>query len=623
MGTQTADVAGDRAGSGSVGRGIDARFVLGGLILLVAILRYLPLRGNGWFLDDNLYLILAHANGFTLSWLFNNVFEHFGILYRFSFNVLVHLMPISWRWLLLVDLIMLAASVFLLDRCLRMLLDSTWAPLLLAAAFGLSVLLIEALQWVSSGLQNFPTALGDLLCLYGYLRYLDHPSRRWILLSAAGLAFGLLFFEKGAFMIGYLPLIRILFLAKSLSWRDLRRAAVAEREFWAALIVVLILWVIGLKISHAGGMFINPSVSEWLTYWRIMWGQTLVPAVFGLHLPWYGVTHREVVEGIGLEVVTAVAIVVSIWRKRIAWRAWAALVVIVLANGILVAEERIVVLQGSASIAGDTRYLLDFSWLVPLLLAFAFSPAQRFWPQARRLTVKLTLPAPGRPRLVALGVLLLAVGYVLASQVNTVALQNGWLGHDALTYEQNLQNGVRANTHNGVEPVIADLETPYEVMGSIYPPYNHISYIAPFYVPRAHVDGPLTGPLVVADVLGDIQPSVTHVQETFDYPRHRCEAASASVGLTMLNQIKIRRPDSAGPFYLLVKYGRTNAPYLQYFGTVKDPPAGNDQYIDLANGVGSSIGYMGTSLPTQLFTHIPGHSTVCLHSLAIVTLSVG
>ena len=622
METQSVAVINEPTSSSGSGRGVDARFLLVGLILAVAVLRYLPLDNNGWFLDDNLYLIIAHADGFNLSWLFNNLFEHFGILYRFSFTVLVHLMPISWRWMLLLDLIMLGASVYLLDRCLRMLFDSTWAPLLLAAAFGLSVLMIEALEWVSSGLQNFPTALGDLICFYGYLRYLDSPSRRWVLVSAAGLAFGLLFFEKGCFMIGYLPLIRIAFLSQSWSWPAFRQAALKEREIWLGLIVVLILWVIGLKISHAGGGFAEPSLSQWAVYWRIMWGQTLVPAIFGLHIPAGGVTHGQVIEGIVLEVVVVLAIGFSVWRKRIAWRAWVVLLLIVLANGILVGEERIVVLMAPADTAGDTRYLLDFTWLVPMMLAFAFSPAQRFWPQAQRLSVPLRLPARGRPRLIGLAVVVIAAAWVVASQVNTAALQRTWLGPNALQYEKNLQIGVRNYTHNGVAPVIADLETPYEVMGGIYAPYNHISYIAPFYIPKAQVDGPLRGPLLTADFLGDLQPADTHVLETFRFPQGKCEVGNAKVGLTLLNDIKIHAPDSEGPFYLKVNYAKTDAPFIQYFGTVKDPPAGIDQYIDLANGVGSSIGYMGTTLPNQLFTHVPAGTSVCLRSYQIVRLSV-
>lgn len=623
MGTQTVEVTGEPVDSGGRRRGIDSRFAVVALFLLVALLRYLPLRNNGWFLDDNLYLILAHANGFNLHWLFNPLFEHFGILYRFSFNVLVHLMPISWRWVLLVDLILLAASVFLLDRCLRLLLDSSWAPLLLAGAFGLSVLLIEAMQWASSGLQNFPTAFGDLLCLYGYLRYLDRPSWRWIVTSAAGMAFALLFYEKAAFMIGYLPLIRIGVLSQSLSWPALRRAAVTERALWLTLIGVLILWFIGEKVSGAGGLFIDPSVSQWEQYWRIMWGQTLVPAVFGLHLPWYGVTHGEVIEGIVLEVVAVSAIALSIVRKPIAWRAWAILMVAVLANGILVAEERVVVLKAPGSIGGDTRYLLDFAWLVPLMLALAFSPARRFWPRAARLAVPLTLPAPGRPRLIGLGVLVLAVAYVISAQANTAALQRGWTGGAALQYESNLQNAVASYTEKGITPVIADTETPYEVLANIYPPYDHLSYVAPFYVPKAQIDGPLRGPLLIANALGGLQPAQTDVLETFTFPAGRCETNPTVAPELMLHNIKVRAPDSEGPFYLKVTYGATTAPFLLYTGTLALPPTGADEYIGLASGVGASIGYMGTTLPTQLFNEVPPRSSVCLHSLQIVRLTPG
>ncbi len=622
MGIHTVQSEEESARPRNIGRGVDARLGVLVLVLAIAVLRYLPLRNNGWFLDDNLYLIIAHANGFNLPWLFNNLFEHFGILYRFSFTVLVHLMPISWRWMLLVDLILLAGSVYLLDRCLRLLIDSVWAPLLLAGAFGLSVLLIEATEWASSGLQNFPTAFGDLLCLYGYLRYLDTPSRRWIALSCAGMAFGLAFYEKGAFMIGYLPLIRIGLLSGSLSWPQFRAALRQERAYWLTFIAVWILWFIGLKIAKAGGVFIDPSVSQWAQYWRIMWGQTLVPAIFGLHLPAAGVTHRQVIEGIVLEAVVLAGMAISILRKRRAWRAWAILLIAVIANGILVAEERVVVLKAPASIAGDSRYLLDFSWMVPLMIALAFSGTVRFWPSAQRLRVPLGLPAPGRPRLLAVGVLVLAGAYIVAAQVNTAVLQRGWFGSDALVWEQNLQNGYALFSKHGATPVIADSETPYEVLADIYPPYDHLSYVAPFYVPKAQIDGPIRGPLLVANPLGALQPAVTHVLETFHYPANRCLVnRTQAPQLLVQNNIRVREPDSAGPFYLMVDHGAENAPYLMYTGTLKDPPTGNDEYIDLSRSAGTSIGFMGTTLPTQLFAEVPPLSTVCLRSTQIVTLT--
>jgi hypothetical protein len=623
MSTPTVDVSVGSADPVAARRGVDSRWGLIALILLVGVLRWLPLRNNGWFLDDNLYLIIAHQSGFSLHWLFSNLFEHFGILYRAAFTFIYHVMPISWRWGLLGSLILLAGAVYLLDRILRMLLDSVWAPLLLAAAFGLSVLLIEALEWVSSGLQNFPTAFGDLLCLYGYLRYLDRPSRRWIIVSALGLAFALGFYEKASFMIGYLPMIRIAFLTRSVSWREIRAIAVRERAFWLTIIAVLILWFIGLKIAHAGGVFIDPTPSEWVEYWRIMWGQTLVPAVFGLHIPYYAVTHRQVIEGIVLEVVAVAAIALSIWRKRTAWRAWLVLIIAVLANGILVAEERVVVLKAPGSIAGDSRYLLDFSWMVPLMIAFAFSSATTFWPRASRLTVPLRLPGPGRPRLVALGVAVIAVAYVISAQANTQAIQSVWLGGDALEFEQNFANSLKLYDQNGATPVVADGTTPYEVLADIYTPYDLLSYVMPFYAPKVQVDGPIHGTLLQADPLGALNPAKIKVLETFRYSgTGRCVSNRTKTPRLMLADIKVHAPTSAGPFYLVVKHGSSTAPFLMYTGTLKDPPTGQDEYIDLDRGPGASIGYMGATLPDQLFTEVPGHSSICLRSLQIVTLSV-
>jgi hypothetical protein len=374
-----------------------------------------------------------------------------------------------------------------------------------------------------------------------------------------------------------------------------------------------------LSIAGAGGMFINPSPAEWVEYWRVMWGQTLLPAVFGLHLPAAGLTHGQVIEGVLLEVVAAGAITVSIRRKPRAWRAWAVLLIAVLANGILVAGERVVVLHSAAATAGDTRYLLDFSWLVPLLLALAFSPAQRFWPRAERLGVRLALPSPGRARVIGLGVLGLAVAYVLAAQVSTAALQRAWQGSAALAYEQNLQNSL-ARYRGGASPVIADAETPYEVLASIFAPYDHLSYVLPFYAPGAQVDGPLRGRLLVAGASGELAPAAVHTLETFAFPSGACETGVVPGGRTLTQAITVHPAPAQGPFYLKVDYGRTDAPYLLNT-TRQDPPVGADASIPLSPGVGSSIGLLGATLPAELRVEIPPEATVCLRSLQIISLA--
>ncbi|HET9074669.1 MAG TPA: hypothetical protein VFN48_08835 [Solirubrobacteraceae bacterium] len=602
---------------------VDARLALGVLILAVALLRYLPLANNGWFVDDNLYLALAHSNGLTLSWLFNPVLDHFGILYRFAFNVFVHLMPISWRWTLLADLILLGAAMVLLDRCLALLLDSRWAPLLISGAFGLSILLVEPLQWVSSGLQSFPTLVGDLLCLYAYLRYLEDRAPGHIAMAAAGVVFGLLFYEKASFMLGYLVLVRLGFLAPELSVRRVVAIARSEWRFWAGLLAVLILWFIGEEASGAGGTLISPSLSAWVTFWRILWVQTLVPGLFGLHLPETGLHGGQVIEAIGLEAVVLAGIIVSLVRKRAAWRAWVVLLIVVLANGILVGEERIVVLP-PAVIAGDTRYLLDFAWLVPLCVALAFSPASSFWPRRSRLRAPLTVPGgPGGPGGARSGVLvagtgLLALAYVVAAQLTTASLQRAWTGTNALVYEQRIQQQVAAYTHDGVPPVVADTTTPYEILPSIFAPYDHLSYLLGFYAPSAQVDGPLRGELVMADQLGNLQPAVPHVVESYRFGP-RCLVAGVRPPLRYLS---VRIPRSGqGPYYLLARYGAGTAGYLQYSGTAADPAITPDIYIGTTRHAGASLGYLGDTLPVHLTINLPPHSRLCLRTLAIATLA--
>lgn len=600
------------------GRGIDSRWLIGFVVAFVVVVRALPLWQNGWFLDDNLYLIIAHADGFSRHWLFSNLFQHFGLLYRFAFSVQIHLMPISWHWGLAISLLLLGASVYMFDRILRLLFDSVWAPLLMAGAFGLSVLLVRSLQWWSSGLQSFPTSLGDLVCLYGYLRWIESPRNKWVALSAGGLAFALLFYEKPTFMLIYLPLIRVLFLSERISVRGIWRTAVGERRIWLTYLAVIAVWYVGVRIADAGGVFQKPTASQWIAFWRILWAQAFVPGIVGLDLPAAGLTTRQIAEAIGLQVVFLAAVAVSLIRKRVAWRAWAMILFCVLVNGFLLGEERIVPL--APTIGWDPRYQLDFTWLVPLLLCFAFSRRRSFWPRAERLLVRVRSPFTGaRPAWQVVLTAAAAVAYVVATQLGTAQQQRTWPGHDSYVWEHNIGAGIAAFTRGSVRPVVADGETPYEMMADIYPPYNHLSYVLPFFEPQVHVDGPLDGPLVGVNPLGGVQPALIDPLQKFTFP-DRC-IAGGKAGVTMWRNVQVHPPVSAAPYYLILDYGAgTTARYMNDLGQTPNEPPADDIPVGLNPSIGRSIAFLGPDVPKQIVVNIPPRAQVCLTGIEFASL---
>jgi hypothetical protein len=117
---------------------ISKRWVTVGIILAELVLLYLLLDGGGWVFDDNLAMILAGRSGLNWSWLTAIFFQHWGIGYHFVYSVLHDLMPIDYRWALIVMLGLLGGSMYLLQRIISLLFGAGWVAVIAAAVYGSS-----------------------------------------------------------------------------------------------------------------------------------------------------------------------------------------------------------------------------------------------------------------------------------------------------------------------------------------------------------------------------------------------------------------------------------------------------------------------------------------------------
>ena len=214
------------------------------------------------------------------------------------------------------------------------------------------------------------------------------------------------------------------------------------------------------------------------------------------------------------------------------------------------------------------------------------------------------------------------VAYFVAAQLSTAAQQRAWPGGDSYVWEHNVGAGIAAYTHGSVRPTVAENTTPYEMLADIYPPYNHLSYVLPFYEPHVHVDGPIDGPLVGINPLGGVQPTATHVLQTMRFPARGC-LHGGTRGLSLWRNVTVHPPTSAGPFYLMLNYGpATTAEIMSYYGDAPYYPPQDDIGVELDARAGESIAYIGPDLPKQIIVNIPRVSYVCLTSMQIDTLSL-
>jgi hypothetical protein len=526
---------------------------------------YLLLRNQGWAFDDNLSLELARQYGLGWHWLGLNLFGHWEPAHRAAFSLLLHEMPVDYRWALLTMLALVGVSMYLLSRIVRVLIDSTWMPAVAAAYFGLSVLLIAPLEWTSSGLEAFPTIAFDLLCFWSYLEYRERPAARWIAVSAGAIFASLMFYEKATYVPFYILLFRVLILSDDLHPRAVWAGLWRERRIWASYIVVLIAYALVRELTGAGSIASGGpvSLSQWLAFFRIFWLQSLPPRLLGITVAASGLSGLQVAAVVVAQVITVTVIVVSVIRRRSAWRVWLVFFICVIATAILVGEARVGDIgPGSAN---DPRYLFDFAWLVPILVALAFTG-----PRGSIDRADTHHPPSGgrRSALVLAGSVALGV-YLGASVATAAHMRSQWQGGAARQWEQNVERGLVEATRESPHALVVNGNVPWFIVEAAFSPYNQLSVILPLYGPPIQIDGPLGGPLYSVAPSGSlvrarIGPALAH------YGRLGAACAPPSGAARQIDErLSLPAGATAGPYYLVTSYSAAGSTQLPVY--IDDP----------------------------------------------------
>lgn len=613
------------------------RVLIAGILLELGVL-YLLLRNNSWVYDDNFFLVLAGQEGFTWHWLISTQFQHWDIGMHAAYSLQHAIFFVDYRWGLVVMLGFLGASIYVFERVLSMLVRTRWITIAFALWFGLNVLWLRPLQFWAAGVQYFPYTFFDLLCLYGFLRYYAGGSRRWIVISAGALAAALLFYEKPAYMLIYLALFRVLLMSRDLRPRAVLGEFWRERPIWIAYLAVVAVWGVGYIDSHAysGSHLGGVSTGQYFAYFRILWLQTLIPALASVRLPASNLDALQILFVVASQIVVLACVAVSVRRKRAAWRAWGFIAFIVLASGALVARSRII--QFGVAIANDPRYLIDFAWLVPLTLCAAFTRGDVLEPTVPDRHARFTLPPVRAVVAVLASASLLA--YVGGSIATAAQSQREWAGPQARSWEQHLRSDFARLDRSGTPFVVADNAAPFVIVLPFVSPYNRLSRVLRMYVGPVQVDGPLDGTLMVVASDGtvhraNIEPTapdgrmgalVGSGQVTFGGGREVGRAGEVCV-IADATPVQVQRrlpaPSTVGdaPYYLrLVAKVWQPTSLAVYVDHGVGYPGAPDNSISLHLAHGTSLAWLGPDSPHNVILTIPPRSTVCIGRFDIVTL---
>jgi hypothetical protein len=282
-------------------------------------------------------------------------------------------------------LVLVAATGLAALRLLRTLFGDRPAILIPLAFYVLTPLTVPDLGWWFSAMESLPMQLAIFMALNAHILYVRTGRNQHLVAAAVWLAIGMIFFEKAFVLAPLIFAITAAFLTESKSW--LAGTIVAARRYWHAWLVygVLMLGYAALFITSfkasGQGAFVSSSPSAIWTFVSTMVKDNLVTGALGG--PWRWIPIPDGLQAIAsppgtlavfAAVATIAAIVVSVMRRGIAWRAW-----VILAGWVICADMMPVVFgrlyHGMQTVLGlETRYLADASCVLAICVGLAFLP---------------------------------------------------------------------------------------------------------------------------------------------------------------------------------------------------------------------------------------------------------
>ena len=437
-----------------------------------------------FFQDDFVSLFHARTADLTPGWLIGNQIGRFAPGQRLLTFTLWRAVGFDFTAALATLVAIQSIGVVLLQRILALLFGSRWWTFVIAFTYGTSVLLMPSLQWYSAGSHSLTETTLALASIHAYLCWWRGRRQAWLWWSAAAMVGALLFSEKGVLIPVWLVLMRVLLLDPDVPLRTSIRRVVGEWRVWALYAIPLAVYLVVYTTRDYTGHWHVPDLSVvWEYLWR-GWLHGFTPGILGVRVT---PGSDDLIRSAGVaacQIALAAAVVVSIVRRRSAWRAWAFLAVAFLLNAVVYLSR----LDWGPNIAYSLRYYADLAFVAAIVIPCAFVRPASSLAEAR--VVEESRARPGR-RAVALAAAGVAVyvGLVAASdasiadEVPAAKASRQWVG--------NIQRGVRDRETGGAGPMLLDAHTPLRVLPFwVYPGVDRLSQIVPLFASAAHFGGP-------------------------------------------------------------------------------------------------------------------------------------
>ena len=440
-----------------------------------------------FFYDDYVFLRQAQRHGLSLGFLLEPLNPHFSPGHRLANWTLQRFFPLNFALAQAVLLACLAASIVVLHHVLAQLFGRRPGTLLLTFVYATSIVHVGVVQWWNGGLLVLPAAVLSLVCIDAYLGFHRTGSRRLLALSVGALVLALLFYLKAVLVPLYLLLLRVLVLEPGRPVRAAVADTAREWRVWAAYAVPAGVYL-AVFLTGYWQPADAPSLDLVAEYLEVAWARVFAPSVFGLRTPTGAASLADEVAVVAMQVVVAAIVVVSIRRRRSAWRAWAFFLVAFLANALVVGLPR---LGGwGTGIAYFPRYHLEATFLLPIAVGAAF------WRVGGPGRVAAPGPRPrwwGRPALARAAIALAVATHLVLAWDGAGRLRAENPGQAAGRYMRQVEAGLRQARRSGIRPTLVDRTVPdyvFPAWAAYGGRYNRYSEVFPLIDPGLAFDTP-------------------------------------------------------------------------------------------------------------------------------------
>ena len=365
-------------------------------------------------------------------------------------------------------------------RLLRTLFGDRPAILVPLAIYALTPLTVPDLGWWWCAMESLPFQLAIFMSLSAHVRYVRTGAGVALSGAIAWLVIGLLFFEKAIVLAPLLFLITAGYLMGPGTW--LGGAIATLRRHWRAWLIYAVITagyiVVFLVALSASGQqaHVPSSLSAAGGFAWTITKDTLTTGALGGPWRWLPLADQQYAlaapptGSVLFAGLVAVAVVgVSVWRRFVAWRAWAILVFwVVCADMLPVIFGRL--LAGLQTVLGlETRYLADAACVLAICVGLAFLPVAGT--ETSEATAAAGQRTAGGHRASATTTYQQNLRYAASALVAIFVVSSIWSVH---TYENSTPGGPVAKTYFTNAKRAVQLARPGTIVLDQYMPQRYV-----------------------------------------------------------------------------------------------------------------------------------------------------